>query len=255
MLLQQAGLSLGWLYLFMGVCIGSAVGPVALLLLWKKANAAGAIAGALGGMLAGLTAWLSTTAAMYGRITLSTTGKDWPMLVGNVVSIGTGLAVHVIMSLLDPEDFDWLETRRLDIVEITALDLDLEEYGEERLSKAKGWVISWSIGLTLLLLVVWPLLTLPVGVFSEGYFTFWSILALLWGTFGSSVIIILPLLENWATIYLILEGIFGSDNASLDVDLIPEGGYADGALPSYGKEHLEAHGNNATGNGLNGESK
>lgn len=226
-ILQQAGLSLGWLYLFMGVCIGSAVGPVALLLLWKKANAKGAISGAIGGMLAGLISWLITTAIIYGKINLDTTGRDVPMLVGNVVAIGTGVLVHVVMSLLDPEDFDWLATRQLDMVEVTDLDLDLEEYNEERLHNSKIWVVNWSIGLTVLFLVVWPLLTLPAGVFSESYFTFWAMIALLWGSIGSCIIIVLPLCENWDTIYLILEGLIGSyngtlDNATLHVDLIPE---------------------------------
>lgn len=40
------------------------------------------------------------------------------------------------------------------------------------------WV-GW--GLSLLLVVVWPLLALPAGVFSKSYFTFWVILAIIWG--------------------------------------------------------------------------
>ena len=42
----------------MGCFIGSAVIPVALLLLWKKANAIGAMAGAIIGMVAGIITWL-----------------------------------------------------------------------------------------------------------------------------------------------------------------------------------------------------
>lgn len=41
--LNKAGVSLGWMYLAMGVFIGSAVMPVAFLLLWSKANAKGAM--------------------------------------------------------------------------------------------------------------------------------------------------------------------------------------------------------------------
>jgi len=59
--LNKAGVSLGWMYLAMGVFIGSAVMPVAFLLLWSKANAKGAMAGAIIGMLSGVTTWLTVT--------------------------------------------------------------------------------------------------------------------------------------------------------------------------------------------------
>lgn len=52
-LLNEAGVSLGWMYLVMGVLIGSAVIPVANLLVWKKANAIGAIAGCIIGCITG----------------------------------------------------------------------------------------------------------------------------------------------------------------------------------------------------------
>ena len=38
-ILNEIGLNLGWVYLFMGVVIGSAVVPVSLVLTWKKATA------------------------------------------------------------------------------------------------------------------------------------------------------------------------------------------------------------------------
>lgn len=37
--LNEMGLNLGWVYLFMGVVIGSAVVPVSMVLTWKKATA------------------------------------------------------------------------------------------------------------------------------------------------------------------------------------------------------------------------
>ena len=38
-ILNEIGLNLGWVYLFMGVVIGSAVVPVSMVLTWKKATA------------------------------------------------------------------------------------------------------------------------------------------------------------------------------------------------------------------------
>lgn len=40
----------------------------------------------------------------------------------------------------------------------------------------------WTGGsLTAVLIIVWPLLSLPAGVFNRGYFHMWVILAITWG--------------------------------------------------------------------------
>lgn len=41
-----------------------------------------------------------------------------------------------------------------------------------------------------------------------GYFTFWTVIAIAWGTIGSAVIIVLPITESWSTISSILVGMF-----------------------------------------------
>lgn len=49
------------------------------------------------------------------------------------------------------------------------------------------------------------------GQFSEGYFTFWAIIAIAWGTVGSAVIIVLPLTESRKTIQSVILGMFTND--------------------------------------------
>lgn len=58
-ILNEAGVSLGWMYLAMGCIIGSAVIPIANVILWSKANAIGAMAGCIIGMVAGVLSSLS----------------------------------------------------------------------------------------------------------------------------------------------------------------------------------------------------
>ena len=41
---------------------------------------------------------------------------------------------------------------------------------------------AWALGLSVLIFILWPLLTLPAKVFSLGYFKFWIILSLTWGS-------------------------------------------------------------------------
>lgn len=209
--LNKAGVSLGWMYLAMGVFIGSAVIPVAFLLLWSKANAKGAIAGSIIGMLAGVITWLTVTAVQYKRVNLDTTGRNAPMLAGNLVSILTGGTVHAILSFISPQNYNWDTTKHITMVDLDASDVPTEEYSEAKLRKARNWIIKWGVGFTILIVIIWPIFALPAKVFSEGYFTFWAAIAIIWGTVGSAVIIVLPLYESWDTISFIFMGLCTSD--------------------------------------------
>jgi urea-proton symporter len=105
---------MGWLYLFMGVVLGSAVVPIALCITWSKANKWGCIGGSIAGLVAGLIAWLVTTATLNdGVIDVVTTGGDFEMLAGNLASIGVGGIVATVCSYIWPEDFDWESTRAI----------------------------------------------------------------------------------------------------------------------------------------------
>lgn len=208
-ILNLVGVSLGWLYLAMGVIIGSAVIPIALLLLWRKANALGAILGAVSGCVLGVTVWLSVAKVQYGRVDLDSTGRNAPMLAGNLVSILVGGAVHAACSLAWPQHYDWESSRQITTVESVPADSDLaEELKEERLVHAKRWIIKWGVAFTAVIAVVWPVLSLPAGRYSAGYFTMWAVIAIAWGTVGSAVIIFLPLVESWDTICKVCEGMF-----------------------------------------------
>ncbi|KAJ4951330.1 hypothetical protein NE237_028162 [Protea cynaroides] len=207
-ILNMAGVSLGWMYLAMGVLIGSAVAPIAFMLLWAKANASGAIVGTITGCIIGIITWLSVTKVEYGRVNLDTTGRNAPMLAGNLVSILTGGAIHAIYSFLWPQNYDWESTKQITMVESDKADLPDEELKEEKLKSAKFWIVKWGIGFSVVILILWPVLSLPAGAFSLGYFTFWAVIAIAWGTMGSIVIIALPLIESKETIKNVLIGMF-----------------------------------------------
>ncbi|CAH1427505.1 unnamed protein product [Lactuca virosa] len=210
-ILNKVGVSLGWMYLAMGVFIGSAVMPLAFMLLWRKANAFGAILGTISGCLLGIITWLVVARVEYGRVNLDTTGRNAPMLVGNLVSILTGGAVHAVCSFLKPQDYDWESTRQITVVEKERSEIAVDEYKEEKLIAAKRWIIKWGVGFTFVIVILWPVLSLPAKDFSKGYFTFWAIVAIAWGTIGSAVIIVLPLAESWRTIQNVMIGMFTND--------------------------------------------
>ncbi|KAL9681665.1 hypothetical protein QQ045_013452 [Rhodiola kirilowii] len=210
-ILNKAGISLGWMYLAMGVLIGSAVIPIALMLLWRKANAFGAILGTITGCIFGIITWISVTKIVYGRVNLDTTGHNSPMLAGNLVSILTGGAIHTICSLLWQQNYDWEGTKNITRVEKDAEELPAEEFRDDKLVSAKRWIVKWGLGFTVIIVVLWPILSLPAGQFSLGYFTFWAVIAVAWGTVASVVIIALPLIESWETIQSVCLGMFTND--------------------------------------------
>ncbi|CAL5443249.1 unnamed protein product [Camellia sinensis] len=69
-------------------------------------------------------------------------------------------------------------------------ELPAEEFKEEKLIRTKVWIVKWGVGFAVMIVLLWPLLSLPAERFSEGYFTFWAIIAIAWGTIGSVVIIV-----------------------------------------------------------------
>lgn len=69
-----------YVYLLMGVLIGSAVCPIAFCMVWSKCTSTGAISGALAGLVAAVCGWLGYTKANYGVVNLATTGAPTPAL-------------------------------------------------------------------------------------------------------------------------------------------------------------------------------
>uniref|UniRef100_A0A803L6D0 Urea-proton symporter DUR3 n=2 Tax=Chenopodium quinoa TaxID=63459 RepID=A0A803L6D0_CHEQI len=210
-ILNKAGVSLGWMYLAMGVFVGSAVMPIAFSLLWRKANSIGAILGVTIGCILGVITWVTVTKIEYGVVNLDTTGRNAPMLAGNLVSILSGGAIHAVCSFLWPQNYGWDTTKKISMVEKDKTELSSVEFEEEKLKKAKAWIVKWGLVFTLVIVILWPALSLPAGVFSLKYFTVWVVVAIAWGTIGSAVIIAMPVFESWKTIQSVLTGIFTND--------------------------------------------
>ena len=75
-----------------------------------------------------------------------------------------------------------------------------DESSPEALNKALSWT-HWTGGvLTLVMVIFWPLLAIPAGVFSKGYFHLWVIIAMAWGLFASIATLLLPIWEARETL-------------------------------------------------------
>merc|ERR1719473_2439238 len=78
--------------------------------------------------------------------------------------------------------------------------LDPEDFTEEFLNEASRWVQKWGWGFTIVMVVIWPLLSIPAGVFSKDYFAFWVFISLAWGFSATLVIVVLPIYESMDSI-------------------------------------------------------
>merc|ERR1719393_456449 len=87
--------------------------------------------------------------------------------------------------------------------------LDPSDFTEEFLKNASRWVQKWGWGFTILMVVIWPILSIPAGVFSKEYFAFWVFVSLMWGFTATFVIITLPLYESSDAILGVLFGMVG----------------------------------------------
>src|ERR1700712_2193999 len=81
------GISMGYLYLLMGVIISSAVLPATLTLMWSGQNWWAATLSPPLGFCCSLIAWLVTAQKESGELTVASTGANNPMLAGNVVAL------------------------------------------------------------------------------------------------------------------------------------------------------------------------
>lgn len=206
LLLLQAGVSLQYVYLAMGILIGSAVVPVALAVVWKKTSKVAATAGALIGLACGVASWVGTAYMLSGEVSVRSTSQDIPLLVGNVVSILVGAAVVLIGSSIRPEYFDFSLMKQKIVTVDGRIKGLFEKEDEEYLKKSSKFGYKIAIALTLVLVVAWPMpLYLSGYVFSQTVYFIWVGIAVAWAAIAAGVIVFMPLIESRAGIFRALK--------------------------------------------------
>mmetsp|Transcript_39864 Transcript_39864/g.93892 ORF Transcript_39864/g.93892 Transcript_39864/m.93892 type:complete len:870 (+) Transcript_39864:65-2674(+) len=196
--LQTLGFSLGWVYMSMGVLIGSAVGPASLTILMETANGIFIAAGAVGGLALGMAGWCIRAQVEFDGVDYDTLGSDWPWVVGNLCAIIGGLVISLGGSLLFPDkSFKWsMLNERIPLVDDIEPPKDDQETDNKLELQVKIAMVA-SVLLTVVLLVLWPIpMHYGAGVFSEGGFTIWVALEMIWAIVGGVVIIGLPVYET-----------------------------------------------------------
>ena len=198
--LLSMGLSLGFVYLAMGILIGSAVVPIALTILWSKTNKVAATAGAVIGLFCSTTVWVITASGAGGFvesggvIDLASLGNNYAMLFANITAIISGGVIAIIGSLAAGKTFDWNDLKtKITLVEISATQ---QEEDEETLKKAFKFSVRGGGIMALILIIVWPMPLIASGyVFELGSYTVWVAISVIWVSLASAIIIFLPIIE------------------------------------------------------------
>ncbi|CAL5222256.1 g4593 [Coccomyxa viridis] len=194
-ILFVVGISVNLIFLVVGLVVSSAVPPLAFLLTWRKVPRGAAITAALAGQACGIIAWLVHTQVVYGAITQDTAQNISPTMDGTVVAIGVSFIICVVWTLIAPEkdgNYDAYKTIELEDCE----DLPSETEDPMAMNRALKYTW-WSAGvLSLIFIILWPLLVIPAGVFSLGYFGFWIALSMIWALVAGFISTFLPLWES-----------------------------------------------------------
>ncbi|TDZ61839.1 putative urea active transporter 1 [Colletotrichum trifolii] len=215
------GISMGYLYLMMGVCISSAVLPATLTLLWSGQSWAAATFSPIIGITLSMTAWLVTAKIKYGELTVESTGANTPMLAGNLTSLLSPVVFVPLLTFIPPfkpQKYDWqsmLNIRQADDQDLTdATNGDVENVREARLqhvgnsqeekikldraAKIARWL---TVAVTLILLVLWPMPLYGSGyIFSKTFFTGWVVVGITWLFMSVIIVVFLPVYESRSTI-------------------------------------------------------
>jgi Na+/proline symporter len=93
---------LGFVYMAMGVMIGSAVAPVAMSILWDRANGTVCTASAVLGLVFALVTWAIHAVAddPNSELSVCSLGKDYPLLSSNLVAICSSILMSYVGSLI-----------------------------------------------------------------------------------------------------------------------------------------------------------
>ncbi len=203
------GLNLGWVYLFMGIVIGSAVIPLWNMMTWDKASGKGAIISAWGGFILALIAWFVGASVESGAVNVGTLGSNPVMLSGNLVAILSSGFIHYVYSkFIDPQDYDFATLdANIHLVEQDLAGLTPDVIDKTEIRRAKRWIIIRGYLLTFVLIIVWPILSIPAQIFTESYFAFWVLVSIAWGFGAAIVITFLPLFESQDEIGKVCSGI------------------------------------------------
>ncbi|RYP80169.1 hypothetical protein DL770_006364 [Monosporascus sp. CRB-9-2] len=227
--LYYAGISMGWLYLWMGVMISAAVIPATLTLFWKRQNWIAASGAPVLGLISALIAWTVTCYKQFdGVLNVDTLGSDMPMLAGNVVALLSPIIFVPLFTYgFGVDNYDWASMaaiKQADDADPSAVSAAVEtgpgdtagfvlvspEQDMVKLNKASRLAKWLTVFMAVSFLVLWPMpMYGSAYIFSKPFFTGWVVVGIIW-LLGSSVAVgLFPLWEGRQSMIRVVRGMLG----------------------------------------------
>ena len=222
-----AGISMGYLYVMMGVIISSAVIPATLTIMWAGHNKWAATLTPPLGLACAVITWLVTAKKTCGALDVDCTGSNNPMLAGNVMALLSPLIFTPIFTLIFGVDkYDWASMaaiRKGDDHDMAAeAGEDLEaipgerdtsaeemEVEQTKLLRASKIAKSMTVIMTLALLVLWPMPMYGSGyIFSKKFFTGWVVVGIMWLIGSLCCVGIFPVIEGRNDLVYVIKAIY-----------------------------------------------
>lgn len=248
--LNEIGWNSGFNYVSMGPTLSAPIATIVLALTWTKCTAAAAMASMIGGLSLGIMAWCVTAQGLYGAVNVDTLAQNYPVLAGATIALCVPFIIAYIVSVVRPgEEYQWAEMATAGTVEddaeegasVPATEKTVEETDEPAVVAAPAapmatWdaynlnYTAWAVGLTLVLMLVWPALTLPAGVWGTGYYWFYISLCLAWLLISTFYATFWPLVQYWSVITGVLgawrsgsrPAVLATKSGKLEVKMAPK---------------------------------
>jgi hypothetical protein len=115
--LNYGGANMTWIGYFRPILSCPGIIPLGLTLFWDGQTKLAAILSPVLGFFTGLAIWLGTAHALYGEVTMTTTGAGLPALYGAIGSFFSPALYSVVISLYKPYKFDWREFLRIELAD------------------------------------------------------------------------------------------------------------------------------------------
>ncbi|RXW17021.1 hypothetical protein EST38_g8834 [Candolleomyces aberdarensis] len=196
------GISMGWLYTFMGVLLGSAVVPIALAITWRKANKWGCIGGAIaGGIIATVVSYIWP--------------EDFDWEATRSINKPAPVAKHTEAEKVqedsdsDKKGEEIVSTKAASIADSFDANEEANELDPVALSKAYRFASWSSIGLFVILILLVPLpLFFSQHVYTVPGFTGWVAVGITWTFCSAFAVVLYPLWESRSAMAQIAKGVF-----------------------------------------------
>ncbi|KAJ4864068.1 sodium:solute symporter family domain-containing protein [Trichoderma breve] len=210
--LFYGNVNLGWTLYMLGVLTCPGIFPTVFTILWKRQSWAAAIISPLLGMATGIAVWLGSAHALYGEVTVASTGQSLPCVYGTVASALSPALYSIVISLIKPANYDWADFRK----ERLAFN-----YSEDAAKFSKWGKIAafWAAATFLGHWVLWPL---PMYgskyIFEKGFFVAWIVVAIIWVWCTMLIAGFYPIIDGRRQLLLVYRGLRGIKTVDDDAE-------------------------------------